>query len=210
MVRMYAALFVVVGFLALAVNSLFVSDAPAPVSEIERAEAEAPAPALVVERAALTKHAPSRAQRQSNLALIVPVSGVARTALDDTWGDARSEGRTHQGIDILAARGTAVVAAVDGRIVKFFDSDRGGVTIYQFDARGRYVYYYAHLQSRAIGLAEGDLVRQGDVIGYVGSSGNATTPHLHFEIQLLGSEQRWWRATSINPYPYLLAGDTPL
>jgi peptidoglycan LD-endopeptidase LytH len=155
------------------------------------------------------KHAPTPAQREANLALIVPVSGIARSALDDTWGDARAEGRSHQGIDIMAPRGRAVVAAVDGRIVKFFDSDRGGTTIYQFDGRGRYVYYYAHLESRAVGLAEGDLVRQGDIIGYVGSTGNAATPHLHFEIQLLGPERQWWRATSVNPYSYLVAGRTP-
>jgi murein DD-endopeptidase MepM/ murein hydrolase activator NlpD len=161
-------------------------------------------------RVQLAKHAPpSRAQREANVALIVPVSGVARSDLDDTWGDARSEGRNHQGIDIAAPRGRAVVAAVDGRIVKFFDSERGGTTIYQFDGRGRYVYYYAHLEARAAGLAEGDIVRQGDIIGYVGSTGNAPVPHLHFEIQLLGPERQWWRATSVNPYSYLVAGRTP-
>ncbi len=142
-------------------------------------------------------------------ALIVPVAGVTRTALDDTWGQARSAGRRHQGIDILAPRGRAVVAAVDGRIVKLFDSARGGVTIYQFDERERYVYYYAHLESRALGLNEGDRVRQGDIIGYVGSSGNAPVPHLHFEIARLGAERQWWRAEAVNPYPYLLAGQTP-
>jgi len=113
---------------------------------------------------------PTRAQRQANLALIVPVQDVTGAQLVDTWGDARSEGRRHQGIDIMAPRGRAVVAAVDGRIVKFFDSERGGTTIYQFDGRGRYVYYYAHLESRAVGLAEGDVVRQGQIIGYVGST----------------------------------------
>lgn len=207
MVRFYTALFVVVGFLVLAVNSQFVRDPEQPAVQVERAELDAPA--IPVERAALVRQAPSRAQRQANAALIIPVSGITRRELADTWGHARSEGRGHQGIDIMAPRNSAVIAAVDGRIVKFFESDRGGITIYQFDARGRYVYYYAHLETRRAGLAEGDLVRQGDVIGYVGSSGNATTPHLHFEIQLLEPGARWWRATSVNPYPYLIAGETP-
>lgn len=142
--------------------------------------------------------------------LIIPVSGVTRRQLSDTWGQARAEGRTHQGIDILAVQGTPVLAAADGRIVKFFDSVRGGVTIYQFDRNERFVYYYAHLSSRATGLAEGDRVRQGQVIGYVGMTGNAPVPHLHFEIERLGPEHRWWRAEAMNPFPLLLTGRAPV
>lgn len=141
--------------------------------------------------------------------LIIPVQGVTRRNLSDTWGDARSEGRAHQGIDILARAGTPVLAVADGRIVKFFDSVRGGVTIYQFDQSGRFVYYYAHLNARAAGLLEGDQVRQGQVIGYVGMTGNAPVPHLHFEIQRLTPAQRWWEADSMNPYPLLLTGQPP-
>lgn len=142
--------------------------------------------------------------------LVIPVQGVTRGDLIDTWGDARSEGRSHEGIDILAPEGTRVRAVADGRIVKFFDSVRGGVTIYQFDPSERFVYYYAHLRARATGLAEGDHVRQGDVIGYVGQTGNAPIPHLHFEIQLLGPERHWWEAESMNPYPYLISGRAPV
>ena len=142
-------------------------------------------------------------------ALIVPVDGLAPDAMADTWGQARAEGRTHEGVDILAPEGAQVRAAVDGRIVKFFDSVRGGVTIYQFDRAERFVYYYAHLQRRADALREGDQVLQGDVIGYVGMTGNAPIPHLHFEIQRLTPERQWWRATSLNPYPYLRAGQPP-
>lgn len=141
--------------------------------------------------------------------LIVPVRGVTRGVLVDTWGQARSEGRRHEGIDILAPRGTPVLAVADGRIVKFFDSVRGGVTIYQFDATDRFVYYYAHLSARATGLREGAQVRQGQLVGYVGMSGNAPTPHLHFEIQRLTPARRWWEATSINPYPLLVSGQPP-
>lgn len=141
--------------------------------------------------------------------LIIPVQGVVRRDLADTWGHARSEGRAHEGIDILAPQGTPVLAVADGRIVRFFDSERGGVTIYQFDRTDRFVYYYAHLSARAAGLAEGDQVRQGRVIGYVGMTGNAPIPHLHFEIQRLGPERRWWEADSMNPYPMLMTGAPP-
>lgn len=140
--------------------------------------------------------------------LIVPVANLTANALTDTWGAARAGGRTHQGIDIMAAEGTPVLAAANGRLVRFFDSERGGVTIYQFDADERYVYYYAHLSARA-NVREGQSVLQGDVIGFVGRTGNATTPHLHFEIQRLTPERKWWRAEAVNPYPYLLAGQTP-
>jgi murein DD-endopeptidase MepM/ murein hydrolase activator NlpD len=146
--------------------------------------------------------------------LQVPVDGVRVDALSDTWGQARSEGRKHQGIDIMAPQDTPVRATADGRIVRFFDSTRGGITIYQLDERGAYIFYYAHLVRRAWGLAEGDTVRQGQVIGYVGETGNATTPHLHFEIQKMpppsrGQGPQWWKAEAVNPYPYLLSGEAP-
>jgi murein DD-endopeptidase MepM/ murein hydrolase activator NlpD len=150
-----------------------------------------------------------RVRGQAIAGLIVPVRGVPRDHLSDTWGQARSQGRHHEGIDILAPQGTPVLAAADGRIVRFFDSVRGGVTIYQFDRSERFVYYYAHLYARAPLLREGDVVRQGQLIGYVGATGNAPVPHLHFEIQRLTPERRWWRATSIDPYPYLLARQAP-
>jgi peptidoglycan LD-endopeptidase LytH len=156
-----------------------------------------------------TQPAQQNRRTQGGASLIVPVEGVTRTELYDTWGHSRNEGRTHEGIDIIAPEGVRVFAAADGRIVKFFDSVRGGVTIYQFDASERFVYYYAHLRSRAHGLAEGDSVRQGEVIGYVGRSGNAPVPHLHFEIQRLGAERQWWVADSMNPYPFLVSGRPP-
>lgn len=161
------------------------------------------------EAAAETQKIRRRAAVVTSDTLIVPVSGIAASALTDTWGHTRSEGRAHEGIDIMAPMGTPVRAAADGRIVKFFDSDRGGVTIYQFDTSERFVYYYAHLSRRAPGLAEGAVVQQGDVIAYVGTSGNAPAPHLHFEIQRLTNERHWWEADSMNPYPLLIAGRAP-
>lgn len=141
--------------------------------------------------------------------LMVPVSGMEVDELSDTWGAQRSEGRSHQGIDIMADYGTPVLAAADGEIAKFHDSARGGISIYQADESGRLLFYYAHLGARAPGLREGQRVRRGDVIGYVGATGNATTPHLHFEIQHRDQSRRWWRGQAVNPYPYLLAGEAP-
>jgi peptidoglycan LD-endopeptidase LytH len=141
--------------------------------------------------------------------LIVPVLGVAVGDLSDTWGAARGDGRSHKGIDIMAAQGEPVLAAADGRIVRFWTSELGGVSIYQSDESGRLIFYYAHLGARAEGLSEGDAVRQGDVIGFVGATGNATTPHLHFEISRVADARRWWRGQATNPYPHLVSGQAP-
>lgn len=153
--------------------------------------------------------APIIANAVAPSSLIIPVAGVTRNDLTDTWGQARSEGRTHEGIDIMVPMGTPVLAAGNGRIVRFFDSVRGGITIYEFDTSERFVYYYAHLSSRAAGLAEGATVRQGQVIGFVGMTGNAPVAHLHFEIERLGADKKWWHAEATNPYPLLMLGATP-
>lgn len=137
--------------------------------------------------------------------LLLPVQGIAAAQLQDTFTDARSQGRVHDAIDILAAEGTPVLAVADGTIEKLFDSERGGLTVYQFEPGGTYCYYYAHLQRYADGLAEKQAVKRGDVIGYVGHTGNASpdAPHLHFEIHRLGPEKQWWKGESLNPYPVL-------
>ncbi|WP_394694836.1 M23 family metallopeptidase [Pseudoxanthomonas japonensis] len=137
--------------------------------------------------------------------LLIPVQGVQATALVDTFTDARSQGRSHDAIDIMAPAGTPVLAVADGHIEKLFTSERGGLTIYQFDPAGRLAYYYAHLQGYAPGLAEQQQITRGQLLGYVGSTGNASpdAPHLHFAIFELGPEKRWWEGTAINPYPAL-------
>jgi murein DD-endopeptidase MepM/ murein hydrolase activator NlpD len=137
--------------------------------------------------------------------LLLPVAGVDAGQLVDTYADARSEGRVHDAIDIMAPRGTPVLAASDGTVAKLFASERGGLTIYEFDPTSTWVYYYAHLDRYADGLAEGRALRRGDVIGYVGSTGNASAdaPHLHFEASRLGPEKQWWQATPVDPYPLL-------
>ena len=143
--------------------------------------------------------------------LIVPVSGIQPGQLANTFDDARGQGRVHEAIDIMAPRGTPVLAATDGKVEKLFTSVPGGLTIYQFDPDGRHAYYYAHLDRYAAGLVEGRVLKRGEVIGYVGSTGNASedAPHLHFAIFVLGPEKRWWEGTAINPYP-VLTGKQPL
>lgn len=134
--------------------------------------------------------------------LLIPVVGIKPSQLVDTFTQARGQRRVHDAIDILAPRGTPVVAAHDGHVVKLFTSKRGGLTVYQFDPEDRVIYYYAHLNAYAPGLAEGQILQRGDPIGFVGSTGNASAnaPHLHFEIEMLGPKKQWWHGTSINPY----------
>lgn len=135
-------------------------------------------------------------------ALTLPVTGVNAAQLSDTYTQARAAGAPHEAIDIMAARGTPVLAVEDGRVAKLFLSKPGGITLYQFDPSGEFAYYYAHLDSYAEGIAEGGNLRKGQVIGYVGSTGNASpeAPHLHFAIFKLGAEKQWWRGTPLNPF----------
>ena len=137
--------------------------------------------------------------RARNLA--VPVDGVDRKDLRNTFSEARGS-RSHEALDIIARRGTEVVAVENGRIEKLFTSKAGGLTIYQFDPTGTFAYYYAHLDRYADTLREGQTVKRGDVIGFVGSTGNAApdAPHLHFAIFRLTPEHQWWKGDPINPY----------
>jgi peptidoglycan LD-endopeptidase LytH len=136
--------------------------------------------------------------------MIVPVAGIARTAMRDMFNEARG-GHRHEAIDILAPRGTPVIAADDGVVKKLFTSVPGGLTIYEFDPDQRFCYYYAHLDRYAAGLHEGQPLRRGEILGYVGTTGNAPkdTPHLHFALIRLDPERRWWKGTYVNPYPLL-------
>ncbi len=135
-----------------------------------------------------------------------PIGGLALGNIRDMFEEAHS-GHRHEAIDILEPRGTPVHAVVSGTVRKLFLSQPGGKTIYQFDKMGVYCYYYAHLDRYAEGLREGMRVARGDVIGFVGSTGNADprAPHLHFAIFMLGPERLWWRGKAINPYPALVA-----
>ena len=139
--------------------------------------------------------------------LAVPVLGVARADLHDSFDDVRGP-RRHEGMDVVASAWTPVVAVDDGTIAQLFVSVAGGITISHFDPTKTYAYYYAHLDRWAEGLHQGQSIQRGDVIGYVGTSGNAGgTAHLHFEIAKLGSARRWWEGTAINPYLVLRAAE---
>ena len=136
-------------------------------------------------------------------ALRVPIDGVEVSSWKGAYSERRSGGsRAHEAVDILSPRNTPVHAVANGTIAKIFESKAGGHTVYQFDADGRLCYYYAHLERYADGLHEGQAVRQGEVVGYVGTSGNAppNTPHLHFAVYQLDGERRWWNGAPLDPY----------
>ena len=156
---------------------------------------------------AVTNPAPSAASPAIGTlpALIVPVAGIRAEQLHDTFNEARSEGRVHEAIDIIAPQGTKVLAATDGKIVKLFTSEKGGITIYQLSPQQTLVFYYAHLQWYADGLAEQQEVRQGDLLGYVGDTGNAQPGnyHLHFAIWQITNPKDFWNGANLNPYDIL-------
>ena len=144
--------------------------------------------------------------------LVIPVQGVDKAALQDSWGDPREAGgRAHQGVDIMAARGTPVIAATVGRVEKLFQSERGGTTLYVRSPDRRWIYYYAHLSGYAPGIREGQAVRAGEAIGFVGDTGDAGPGnyHLHFGMQRMTPDQSWWQGEAVNPYPLLAAGPVP-
>jgi peptidoglycan LD-endopeptidase LytH len=166
--------------------------------------APAPAPKAVVHRAG-AEIAPS--------GLAIPVAGVGPGQLTDTYSQARAGGvRIHDAIDIMAPRGTPVIAAAEGMVEKlYFSRGGGGITAYVRSVDGRWMYYYAHLDAYAAGLHEGQRVARGDPIGAVGSTGNASPegPHLHFAINAMAPNDRWWQGRPINPYPLLAGRGSP-
>jgi peptidoglycan LD-endopeptidase LytH len=133
---------------------------------------------------------------------VIPVSGITADALQNTFGQPRPDERRHIGIDIAAPRGTPVVAALDGWIVSLPQGGAGGRGLHLRDRTGRYLLYYAHLDAYADGVWPGMAVRRRELLGYVGTSGNAEVPHLHFEVGRIvrpGTLQ----VEPINPYTFL-------
>ena len=159
-----------------------------------------PVPELTPPAAQLTPEAALAAK-----ALIIPVEGVDPSRVRDSYTAGRGGGRTHDAVDIMAPRGTPVIAADSGTILRLRQNEAGGITIYQLDPDERFVYYYAHLDRYQDGLSEGMKIRQGDVLGYVGTTGNApkNTPHLHFQVMLYRGRGQYWGGDPINPHPYL-------
>jgi peptidoglycan LD-endopeptidase LytH len=140
-------------------------------------------------------------------ALLLPVQGIEPSALHDTYSELRGGGtRPHEALDIPAPRGTPVLSATGGRVLKLFDSKAGGRMVYAADSSERFILMYAHLDSYANGLAEGQPLRRGQVIGTVGTTGNAppTVPHLHFAIARSNDVKVWWKGAPVNPYPALV------
>ena len=179
----------------------------APAIAVPTSPTAEPAATLLAPATPPPLHTPSLANFSlTQDALILPVEGAKRSDLKDSFTETRGK-RRHEAIDILAPRGTPVLAAVDGSIAKLFTSIQGGLTVYEFDGNSVYCYYYAHLDRYAEGLKEGQRVRRGERIGYVGTTGDAppNTPHLHFAVTRLGPDKRWWEGISINPFPMLLA-----
>lgn len=157
-----------------------------------------------------TEHAPPRigADPIESLrarSLLIPVENYDRAGLRSSFDEARGANRKHEAMDLLAPRHTPVLAVEEGTIARLFSSRAGGLTIYQFDPSTTFVYYYAHLERYAAGLRDGSPVRRGQVIGYVGTSGNAPpdTPHLHFAIFRLTDKKQWWDGAPVDPYEVL-------
>ena len=134
--------------------------------------------------------------------LRMPLDNIGVDAMKGGFQEKRGS-RPHEAADLLAPRNTPVHAVERGTIAKLFVSKAGGITIYQFDPAGDLIYYYAHLERYAVGLHEGQTVSAGDVIGYVGTSGNAppNTPHLHFAVFETAGDRQWWKGQAVDPYP---------
>jgi murein DD-endopeptidase MepM/ murein hydrolase activator NlpD len=155
-----------------------------------------PSPAVAVLPAAVPENA---------LGLLIPVQGVLAASLVDTYEQARGQGRRHDAIDIMAPRGTPVLASSDGVVMKLFRSVRGGITLYELAPDRRTIYYYAHLDRYAPGMVEGRALRRGEVLGYVGDTGDAVPGnyHLHFEVSTTPDPRKYWGGVPQNPYPLL-------
>ena len=168
-----------------------------------------PLPPRAPEPASAPSHVPVTASDQEYFRanpLMVPVEGVSPDRLRDSFNEARSGGRTHLALDIPAPRGTPVLAVTDGSVLRMRQNALGGTTLYAVDRDRRFVYYYAHLDSYADRITEGLDLRQGDVLGYVGTSGNAPPdlPHLHFQaVRVDPSKRDWWNGPPVDVREFL-------
>jgi murein DD-endopeptidase MepM/ murein hydrolase activator NlpD len=142
--------------------------------------------------------------------LFFPIPSVANSRLDDSFDAPRGGGRKHNAIDILAPRGTPVLSADDGRVVRLTRNASGGISLYAANLDEQFVYYYAHLDGYHSSIYTGRPLMRGDTIGYVGTTGNAPkdTPHLHFQVMRMPADRRFWNGEPINPYPLLRPSST--
>lgn len=192
--------------LVVALSTLAVVTAMAVGETFTGAAPRAAAPVFIPVAVAEESSEPPAAQPPATASrMAFPVRGFENAPLRDSFDDRRGV-RRHHAVDIMAPRGTPVVAVEDGQVAKLLRNPIGGITLYLIDSDGSRIYYYAHLQAYAPGIVEGAQVRRGDVVGFVGSTGNAPerAPHLHFAIHELGDgDKRWWKGKPINPYPLL-------
>ena len=206
--------FVMLGGLALFASMIRIipAEPPAPVQVAAGAPPAERALAAIAQPQAPVPQSGPVTLREHPL-LTVPVQGVERRQITDTWGQSRANGaRAHQGTDIMAPGGTPVVAAAAGTVEKlFFSNGGGGITLYVRSSDRLWTYYYAHLAGYAPGLHEGQVVAAGELIGFVGDTGNAGIGnfHLHFGVSRMLPEQRWWEGEPVNPYPLLAGPGTP-
>lgn len=137
--------------------------------------------------------------------LMVPVVGITPAQIPDTYWSKRDGGRLHRAADIMAAKGTPVVSPVEGTVLRVGRNTTGGIVVYTTDTDRRFVFYHAHLERVADGLADGATLRQGDVLGYVGTTGNAppNAPHLHFQVMRMPADGRYWEGMPVDARPYL-------
>ncbi len=137
--------------------------------------------------------------------LMVPVHGISPRQLRDTYNAPRSGGRAHRALDIMAKKGTRVLSADDGVVMRVGSNELGGKIIYIVDPDGRFVHYYAHLDKIVWPLREGQKVKRGELIGSVGTTGNApkNAPHLHYQLLRLQRGTPYWNGPPVNPIPYL-------
>lgn len=187
-------------------DTLNASLPPAPVVPTDLTEVDLPLKPAQDELSKMPDVAASAASGPTGK-LMVPVEGMKYAQLSDNFDQPRGKERHHEALDIMAPKGTKVLAVADGKVVKLFNSKPGGLTVYQFDPSEKYAYYYAHLDKYADGVKEGTVLKRGDLVGYVGTTGNAAkdAPHLHFAVFELTQAKQWWKGTAINPYP--LMGD---
>jgi peptidoglycan LD-endopeptidase LytH len=188
---------------------------PAPSASVTQAAAPAPTSGADDSRPALATmaSAPSDASAAAHLrALYFPVAAGDSIRLDDSFEAPRDGGsRRHQAIDILAPRGTPVLSAGDGRILRLSNSTKGGITVYATDLEEQFVYYYAHLDRYHSSIYAGKPLMRGDTLGFVGTTGNSpkNVPHLHFQIMRMPADRKFWSGEPVNPYPLLRQAGSP-
>jgi murein DD-endopeptidase MepM/ murein hydrolase activator NlpD len=190
---------------AAAPNPLNAALPGAPVVATDLTEADLPLRPTQQEIPALAEPASADAAARPAGQLLIPVEGIRLSQLSDNFDQPRGTQRHHEALDILAPKGARVIAVADGKVVKLFNSKPGGLTVYQFDPTEKYAYYYAHLDRYADGVKEGSVLKRGDLVGYVGVTGNSAkeAPHLHFALVELTPKKEWWKGTARNPYPMM-------